>query len=128
GPAATGAAVASRIAVTASASSPGASGASAAPPGSEHSSSSTQIRSTSRPKFLGSNPAASGHIAATSPVAATRTRIPSPSSICVPTESPTSGATAPYEWPSPYSDPSSSSYARAKAESSQSKPPQPSAV
>ena len=42
---------------------------------------------------------------ATSPparrVAATRTRIPSPSSICVPTERPTSGATAPYEWPSP---------------------------
>ncbi len=95
GPAATGAAVASRIAVTASASSPGASGASSSRLASERSSSSTQIRSGSRPKSRGSSPCASGHIAASSPVAATRTRIPSPSSICVPTERPISGATAP---------------------------------
>ena len=101
GPAATGAEVARRMAVTASASSPGASGASAVPLPSERARSSTQIRSGSRPKSRGNRPAASGHIAASSPVAATRTRIPSPSSICVPTERPTSGATAPYEWPSP---------------------------
>ena len=43
--------MASRIAVTASASSPGASGASAVPLASDRSSSSTQIRSGSRPKF-----------------------------------------------------------------------------
>ena len=127
GPAATGAAVARRIAVTASASSPGASGTSSAPPPSERSSSSTQMRSGSRPKSR----AAGRRLPATSrqalPWRPTRTRIPSPSSICVPTERPTSGATAPYEWPSPKSEPSISSYARANAESSQSKPPQPSA-
>ena len=54
--------------------------------------------------------------------------MPSPSSITVPHETPTSGATAPYAWPSPNSDPSSSVYARSNAASSQSKPPHVSAV
>ena len=85
GPAATGAAVASRIAVTASASSPGASGVSSY----RRQRARARARRSGRlaAESRGSRPAASGHIAESSPVAATRTRIPSPSSIWVPTES-----------------------------------------
>ena len=68
GPAAIGAAVARRIAVTASANSPGASGGSVAPDSSERSSSSTLRRSGSRPKSVGRSPFASGHSFASSPV------------------------------------------------------------
>ena len=98
---------ASRSAVTASESSPGASGASEEPGASARSSSRTQSRSVSRPKSCGRRPVASGQRRASSPAAATRTRMPSPSSICVPTEIPTSGATAAYECPSPKSERSS---------------------
>src|ERR671937_257609 len=102
GPAATGAAVASRRAVTASASSPAASGGSVSRRSSTRSSSSTQRRSGSVPKPAGSRPVASGQSFASSPVAATRTRSPLPSSTRPPPRvSPTSGATATYEWPRP---------------------------
>ena len=97
GPAAIGAAVARRMAVTASANSPGASGGSVAPGSRERSSSSTLRRSGSRPKSVGRSPFASGHSFASSPVPAARMRMPLPSSIVAPpVVIPITGAMAPY--------------------------------
>ena len=97
GPAAIGAAVARRMAVTASANSPGASGGSVAPGSSARSSSSTLRRSGSRPKSVGRSPFASGHSFASSPVPAARMRMPLPSSIVAPpVVIPITGAMAPY--------------------------------
>ena len=97
GPAAIGAAVARRMAVTASANSPGASGGSVAPESSARSSSSTLRRSGSRPKSVGRSPFASGHSFASSPVPAARMRMPLPSSIVAPpVVIPITGAMAPY--------------------------------
>ena len=76
GPAAIGPQVASRSAVTASAISPGASGGSPPSAGIGCSSSSTHIRSGSRPKLSGARRAASGQCATSSPSAACRTREP----------------------------------------------------
>ena len=88
GPAAIAPAVARRSALTASASSPGASGGSRRPPGSVRSSSRTQSRSGSRPKPVGSRPFASGQWRASSPAAAARRRMPPPSSTGAPPEIP----------------------------------------
>src|SRR5262249_40183814 len=124
GPAVTGAPVASRSAVTASANSPGASGGATSLAANTDSSSSMDSRSGSSPNPGGSSPFASGQYADSSPTAAMRTAICRPSSMRTGVETPTSGAAAAYAWRSPSSERSSSMYARLKTPSSQSKPPQ----
>ena len=98
GPAATGAPVASRSAVTASASSAGASGGVVLPGRAARARGrATHVRSGSLPKPGGSSSRASGHRAVSSSSVVARTRIPRASSIVTPTERPTSGAAARYK-------------------------------
>ena len=102
-----GAAVASRIALTASAISAGASGGSSPPRAPRAARARSSGRSRGRSPAARSEPA-SGQWRASSPSATARTRSPGASSSCVATEMPTSGATAAYVRRSPKSERSSS--------------------